>query len=50
MDEFQLNKLNLNNTQEEIIKLRRNSPFQNWEHLVDMIPKYPKKFKDITFF
>jgi hypothetical protein len=50
MDEFQLNKLTLNGTEKDIIKIRSNTPFQNWEHLISEIPKYPKEFKDITFF
>jgi hypothetical protein len=50
MDENQLNKFSLNKTQKEIMKIRSNTPFQNWEHLTLLIPKYPKKFKDITFF
>jgi hypothetical protein len=50
LDENELKKLNLNNTQEEIIKIRSNSPFQNWDHLISEIPEYPKEFKDFTFF
>ena len=50
MDSHQLYKFNLNNTQEDIIKFRSNTPFRDWNNLITLIPNYPKDLKDFTFF
>jgi hypothetical protein len=50
LDLNELNKFPLNNLQDEIINQRKNTPFRDWNHLLNLIPSYPIDLKDFTFF